>query len=174
MSPRNQSLLDLIAAAGPGGISIPELTALSGLSGKKLASSFVNCRDGGGAIYTGGPTKMRRYFASKADAEAWDVEGRKRQIAISKETARLNSQRQNVKRAARNAAARASRSPFAPQTGKPAGVQIRAPRVVEIITPEHIKIQRGAPWTHDIRYQVAPGVRIRGQFLTEWHERRNS
>lgn len=44
----------------------------------------------------------------------------------------------------------------------------------EVVTPKHVKVKRGPSTDHDHRYQVAPGTKVVGEFMSDWLARRGS
>jgi hypothetical protein len=42
----------------------------------------------------------------------------------------------------------------------------------KVVIPADVKVERAPGWTHDVRFQLPPGEKVIGGFLTEWRNRR--
>lgn len=65
----------------------------------------------------------------------------------------------------------------ASNAAKPAGVILKTKGFrsdAEVIIPKHVKVKRGPSTDHDTRYQVAPGAKVVGEFMSDWLARRGS
>lgn len=182
-----QKVVELIAQAGPAGITRAEIDAAIGSRDSSQTISDA-CRSG--TAFAAGPLKWRRYFGNKLQAAAWDSAAEAIRAEHLRATVKANTERNKPAKRERDRQYRAearqkrqsterARNSLSVVPGRDAPVNIKAPtkanmKDAAIVIPSHVKIQRGPAWTHDARYSVAPGRRIIGEFTAEWRQRRSA
>jgi hypothetical protein len=179
---------EIIKKAGDRGMSRKEVDAALGV---KDCSDAISSAVRTGIIFAGGPLQFRRYFGCDEWAAIWDIDGKHLRDTQVAQKAKERNARNMPAKLAREAAKRAERrkerqqsnqdtgrrkNAFVITKGRDAPVKIKltAKQITEaqVVIPPHVKVEVCQPWTHDVRFQLPPGERVVGGFLTEWRNRR--
>lgn len=175
----------VVKQAGPEGMSRKEVdVALNVKDCSDALSSAVRT----GILYAGGPLQFRRYFGQDDWAAAWDIKGEQVRQAHIQEMDKARELRNRPQKLARDAARREEqrkkreadtsrrKNAFVIDRGRdvPVRVKLTAKQITEapVVIPPNVKVEVCPPWTHDVRFQLPPGERVVGGFLTEWRNRR--
>lgn len=180
-TPRWDQIRALAEEAGPAGVNQAELRARIDIKAPVLWSALLDYVKRGWLFKIGRPTMMR-YFLRKEWADAYPQPPSIEEVAkarIKRRTVRVREKRQAVAaarppkppkpKAAPKPKAKAEKAdrPFAKRIIGNAPVTVTAPKLkqsVEIVVPPGIEVQKGPSYTHDPRFQMAPGAKVRGDF----------
>lgn len=176
-TPRWDQIRALAEEAGAAGVNQAELRARMDIKAPVLWSALLDYVKRGWLFKIGRPTMMR-YFLRKEWADAYPQPPSIEEVAkarIKRRTERVREKRQAVaaarppkppkpKAAPKPKPAKAAPRPFEKRI-LPAPVTVARPKQeAQIVTPPGIEVQKGPSYTHDPRFQMAPGVKVRGDF----------
>lgn len=159
-------VLAAIGESGPSGASQAEIIATLGITSEQCSGTLSWLRLAGRVHGVGRRPRMR-YFTDSAAAAAYAALTGEAYELTELQAARL-AHRRKV-RLAREQAKRPQKPAKQPrpfdQRILPAAVTIAKPKAPPaIVVPHGLTVQRGPSYTHDPRFQCAPGERVRGDF----------
>lgn len=175
---RNTAIYTAIVASGSRGETSESLAELCQCSKNAALTAIACLNQQGRYVYGSGPQAMRRYFSSQEDATAYAPIGQRLRDELVSETQRQAMKRRNQRRRERKGlSTERAKNAYVVVKGRDAPVRVNPPtpqslKHAEVVIKDNVKITRCAGWTHDVRFQLPPGEKVIGGFLTEWRNRR--